>query len=135
MAQLRSSGLPAILVVEDEVLVRIDLVDTMQDAGFPTFEAGNAHEAIRLMETHPEIEVLFTDIDMPGNMDGLKLSHYVRKRWPPVRIVITSGHVAATPDQMPSDSVFIGKPHQPVDLHHLFQSIEERTSWRPQGNG
>ena len=125
MAQSKPNGLPAILVVEDEVLVRLDLVDTIEDAGFPTFEASGADEAIRLMEMHPEIRVIFTDIDMPGTMDGLKLSHYVRNRWPRVHIVITSGHVSATPDQMPARSVFIAKPHQQCDLQHLFQTIEK----------
>jgi CheY-like chemotaxis protein len=125
MAQTKPHRLPAILVVEDEVLVRLDLVDTMQDAGFPTFEAGGADEAIRLMEKHPEIEVLFTDIDMPGTMDGLKLSHYVRDRWPPVRIVITSGHVFTTPGDMPDHSTFIAKPHQQAELQSLFRIIGE----------
>jgi two-component system, response regulator PdtaR len=125
MAQSVPNRLPAILVVEDEVLVRIDLVDTIQEAGFPTFEADGADEAIRLMENHPEIQVLFTDIDMPGTMDGLKLSHYVRHRWPPVRIIITSGHVFASPDQMPDQSMFIAKPHQHADLQRLFRAIEE----------
>jgi two-component system, response regulator PdtaR len=125
MAQSKPHGLPAILVVDDEVLVRLDLVDTIQDAGFPTFEAGGADEAIRLMEKHPEIAVLFTDIDMPGTMDGLKLSHYVRHRWPPVRIVITSGHVFTTPEEMPDQSTFIAKPHQQADLQSLFRAIEK----------
>ena len=125
MARTKANAMPAILVVEDEVLVRIDLVDTIEDAGFPTFEANCADEAISLLETHPEIAVLFTDIDMPGTMDGLKLSHYVRNRWPPVRIVVTSGHVMATPEQMPAQSLFLTKPHQPSDLTRVFQLIEE----------
>jgi CheY-like chemotaxis protein len=127
MGQSKLSKKPAILVVDDEVIVRIDLVDTIQDAGFSTFEANNADEAIQLMERHPEIQVLFTDIDMPGTMDGLKLSHYIRHRWPPVRIVITSGHVMARPDQMPAEAVFIAKPHQPADLERLFHAIETST--------
>ena len=121
----KSYQLPAILIVEDEVLVRMDLADTIRDAGFQTFEADGADEAIRLMEEHPEIQVLFTDVDMPGTMDGLKLAHYVRGRWPPVRIVITSGHLLLTPDLMPAESRFIAKPHQTTDLQGLFRAIED----------
>ncbi len=125
MARSKTVPKPTILVVEDEVLVRIDLVDTIEDAGFQTIEANCADEAIRLLEAHPEITVLFTDIDMPGAMDGLKLSHYVRNRWPPVRIIVTSGHVMATPEQMPAQSLFLTKPHQLSDLTRVFQLIED----------
>jgi DNA-binding NtrC family response regulator len=125
MAQSKPYRLPAILVVDDEILVRIDLVDTIEDAGFATFEASSAEDAIRLIERHPDICVLFTDIDMPGPMDGLKLSHYVRERWPQIRIVITSGHVFTTAAQMPAQSEFIAKPHQPCDLQRLFRAIEQ----------
>ena len=121
----RSYRLPAILIVEDEVLVRIDLADTIKDAGFLTFEAGGADEAIRLMEAHPQIKVLFTDIDVPGTMDGLKLAHYVRSRWSPVLIVVTSGHFFPTLDQMPAESRFIAKPHKSSELRHLFREIED----------
>ena len=73
----------AALVVEDEALVRFDLTQSLQAEGYETFEAADAAEAIGVMEAHPEIRVVFTDIQMPGTMDGLALSHYVRKRWPP----------------------------------------------------
>lgn len=72
----------AILVVEDEALVRMDLVSTLEDAGFTAFEASSPKEAIDILEQHSEIRVVFTDIQMPGTMDGLELAHYVRKRWP-----------------------------------------------------
>ena len=70
----------AALVVEDEALVRFDLTQSLQAEGYETFEAADAAEAIAVMEAHPEIRVVFTDIQMPGTMDGLALSHYVRKR-------------------------------------------------------
>src|SRR4051794_16874830 len=125
MVQSKLYGLPAILVVEDEVLVRMDLVDTIRDAGFRTYEAATAREAILLMEAHSDIAVLFTDIQVSGPMDGLKLSHYVRNRWPPVRIVIASGHVRATAAQMPLHSIFIAKPYQPFELETILQDIEQ----------
>lgn len=80
-----------ILVVEDEFLIRMDLVDYLSGEGFEVFEAAHTDEAIAILEANDQIQVMFTDVDMPGSMDGLKLSAAVRDRWPPVRIVVTSG--------------------------------------------
>ena len=114
----------AVLIVEDEALVRIDLVETLQEAGFKTFEADNAAEAIAIMETNSEIRVVFTDIEMPGTMDGLALSHYVRRRWPPTIIVISSGRRAEPePDAMPHLAAFIAKPYSPAELARVFNNI------------
>ena len=85
----------------------------LRDAGFTVFEARNADEAIARLEVHPEIAVLFTDIDMPGSMDGLRLSAAVRDRWPPVRIIITSGKRQPDPHVMPLGGVFVPKPYAP----------------------
>lgn len=78
----------AVLVVEDELLVRMDIADYLIGDGFEVFEAGNAVDAIALLEANPHIQVLFTDIDMPGGMDGLMLAVAVRHRWPPIEIVV-----------------------------------------------
>ncbi|MET3762303.1 response regulator [Sphingomonas sp. UYEF23] len=83
----------AILIVDDEGLIRFDLVDFFQDAGFCVFDAATAGDAITIMETHPLIRIVLTDIDMPGSMDGMKLAHYVRDRYPPTLLVIASGAV------------------------------------------
>jgi CheY-like chemotaxis protein len=91
MAQFAPIVEPAILVVEDELFIRMHLVDAIESEGFRVYEAANADEAIATREVHPDIRVLFPDIDMPGTMDGVKLSHYVRYRWPPVRIFVASG--------------------------------------------
>ena len=72
-----------VLIVEDEFLIRADAVGFMEDLGFIVYEAGNADEAIGLLKSHEDIRVVFTDIHMPGSMDGLKLAHYIRGRWPP----------------------------------------------------
>lgn len=102
----------SVLVVEDEVLIRMDVAGTIEDAGFRTFQAGNADAAIALMERHEQIRILFTDIDMPGSMDGLKLAAYIRDRWPPVAIVITSGAVSVKESALPEGAVFIPKPYE-----------------------
>jgi CheY-like chemotaxis protein len=101
-----------VLIVEDEFLVRVDAVDFMCAFGFTVYEAGNADEAIALLELHRDIQAVFTDIHMPGSMDGLKLAHYVRGRWPPIKLIITSGHARPLLDDMPIGSEFVGKPYQ-----------------------
>jgi len=80
--------------------------------GFTMYEAGNAYEAIPLLELHDDIRAVFTDINMPGSMDGLKLAHYVRGRWPPIKLIITSGQRRPLADDMPAGSAFVAKPYQ-----------------------
>jgi two-component system, response regulator PdtaR len=75
------------------------------------YDANSADAAIGLLEVYREIRLIFTDIDMPGSMDGLKLAHYVRGRWPPVKIIVTSGHVKVTEDSLPAGAVFMPKPY------------------------
>src|SRR4029079_550967 len=81
-----------VLVVEDESLIRMDIVDCLEEAGFLIAEASNADEAINILQSRADIRLVFTDIHMPGSMDGLKLAAFVRKRWPPIKIIVTSGH-------------------------------------------
>src|SRR3954469_7202041 len=81
-----------ILLVEDEVLVRMVAADVLSDAGFTVLESTNAEEALRLLETRPDVQVLFTDVNMPGALDGLGLAQTVHERSPEVGILIGSGH-------------------------------------------
>jgi CheY-like chemotaxis protein len=106
----------AVLIVEDEPLIRMSAAAIVEEAGFQTYEAANADEAIALLEKHADIGVLFTDIDMPGSMDGLKLAHYVRGRWPPVKIIVTSGHVQAGHQDIPRDALFFAKPYRAMQI-------------------
>ena len=82
-----------VLVVEDELFSRLHAVDLIERAGYAAVEAANADEAIAILEARKDIRIVFTDIDMPGSMDGLKLSHAIRKRWPPIELILTSGLV------------------------------------------
>lgn len=102
-----------VLVVEDEALLLFSIADDLRDAGFNVFEALNADAAVVLLEKHSEISLLFTDVDMPGSMDGLKLSAAVRDRWPPVKILVTSGKAQLSDRDLPSGSRFMPKPYQP----------------------
>lgn len=79
-------------------------------------ETSNADAAIALLVAHPQIRVVFTDIEMPGSMDGLKLAAYVRDRWPPVAIIVTSGRVLPDEGLVPADGAFLAKPYRSEDL-------------------
>lgn len=101
----------AVLVVEDESLIRMCIATELADAGFEVFEARDADAAIAILETNLNIRLVFTDIDMPGSMDGLMLAAAVRNRWPPVKIIVTSGHVAMNDADMPDGQRFFAKPY------------------------
>jgi CheY-like chemotaxis protein len=102
---------PAIvLVVEDEMLLRMRAVDMVEDAGFISLEAVDADQALAILEARSDIALLFTDIQMPGRMDGLKLAHAVHERWPPIKIILVSGQMKLANIDIPADSHFFGKP-------------------------
>lgn len=111
ITHIRSAVRATVLVVEDEALIRMNAVSMIEDAGFEVIEASNADDAILLLETRPEISVVFTDIEMPGSMDGLKLAHAIRRRWPPVVLIVASGRVTPDADAIPTDTVFLRKPY------------------------
>lgn len=102
----------AVLVVEDDAILRLHALDIVEEAGFTAIEAKNADEAIAILESRSDIALLYTDINMPGSMDGLKLAHAVRDRWPPIKIVVVSGHVQLDQSELPSQSRFFGKPFE-----------------------
>jgi len=100
-----------VLVVEDEPLVRMAAVDLVEEAGFEAIEARDADQAVRILEARADIRIVFTDIDMPGSMDGLKLAAAIRGRWPPIEIILTSGHDNVRDEEIPERGVFIRKPY------------------------
>jgi two-component system, response regulator PdtaR len=108
---LTAAKRPVVLIVEDEFLLRMNAVEMIEEAGFEVVEAGNADEAIAILESRLDIRVVFTDIQMPGSMDGLKLAAAVRSRWPPIKIIATSGHCAIREGDLPKGGVFLSKPH------------------------
>ena len=97
-----------ILIVEDELLIRMHAVEMIEEA-FEVVEAASADEAIAILEGRFDITVVFTDIQMPGSMDGLKLAAAVRDRWPPIKIVATSGQVKLDPGDLPQGGRFFAK--------------------------
>lgn len=113
----------SVLVVEDETLIRMDIVTVLEDEGFTVHEAADADEAIALLHANPEIRVMFTDIDMPGTMDGLKLAAAVRERWPPVQIIVTSGHKQLNDVLLPVQGRFFSKPYEHSRVIHAIRQM------------
>ena len=103
-----------VLLVEDEFLVRMVGADILTEAGFDVLEAANGDEALTVLKDRADVSVLFTDIDMPGSLNGLELARVTHERWPHVAVLIVSGKVRPGPDDLPPGGHFISKPYQPA---------------------
>src|SRR6476661_9131454 len=123
MSTSRNPPVPVVLIVEDEPLLRLLAVEVVEEAGFVALEAANADEAVLLLESRPDICLLFTDINMPGSMDGLKLAHAARNRWPPIKILVVSGKQQLQSSDLPSNSCFVGKPYLASALVEELRSM------------
>ena len=118
-----SSRRPIVLIVEDESLLRTSGAEMVAEAGFEVIEAGSADEAIAILQARSDIHIVFTDIQMPGSMDGLKLAWFVSDRWPPIRLVVTSGRVAVREEDLPKGGLFIGKPYTAQRIAEVLGSL------------
>jgi CheY-like chemotaxis protein len=117
MMVLDHSTVPAVvLVVEDEMMLRMRAVDMVEDAGYTSVEAVDADDAVAILESRSDIALLFTDIQMPGSMDGLRLAQSVHERWPPIRIILVSGQLKPANVDIPADSRFFSKPFETADM-------------------
>jgi two-component system, response regulator PdtaR len=112
-----------ILVVEDEPLIRLGMASAIEEAGYEVVEAINADDAIVRLEQHKDVGLVLTDVDMPGSMDGIRLAHYVRHRWPPIQLVVVSGKVGVKPGELPAGAKFLSKPYQDPVLITLVDSM------------
>lgn len=112
----------AILVVEDEPVLRFLLVEELEEAGYEVFEAENALNAVEILEAHRDIRLLLTDIDLFTAAEGLELAKLVRDRWPPIRIILTSGNWSFTESELNFAERFIPKPHAPGVLVQSIRS-------------
>lgn len=113
----------AVLVVEDEALVRMGIVDFLEDHNFEVFEAEDAAAAIMILKSTVRICALFTDVDMPGHLDGLELASTVRDRWPAIKIIVTSGHRKVALGDLPVEARFFAKPYDPVQIAAALRHI------------
>lgn len=120
MAQPAPSNIATILIVENEAIVRMELAAQLIDLGLKVLVACDADDAIVLLDSHPEIYLLLTDLTMPGSMDGIRLAHHVRKRWPPIKIIVTSGYPGASLSDLPPGSLFFPKPYAPETLNRAL---------------
>src|SRR3954453_5780643 len=111
-----------VLVVEDEMVLRMRAVDIVEDAGFTAVQAINADEALAILESRSALSLLFSDIQMPGSMDGLKLAHAVHDRWPSIKIILVSGQVRVSDTDKPADSRFFGKP---LEMKQMIAELQE----------
>jgi len=134
MAQAAAPSPATILIVENEALVRAEMAHVIRLAGLTVLEAGDADEAISLLDAHREIEVLVTDILMPGSMDGLRLAHHVRDRRPPIRLIVASGRLEIQSCELPRDSIFIAKPFGQEALEDAVMRMAGRDYARDTGH-
>jgi DNA-binding NtrC family response regulator len=127
----------AVLVVEDEPLIRMVAADAFEQAGIAFFEAGDADEALIQLEEHSEIGVLFTDINMPGSMDGMALATAVHAQHPKIELIVTSGRHAYSDDELPDSGTFMPKPYKHARLIEVVKgklaSCALREAARPSG--
>jgi CheY-like chemotaxis protein len=118
-----------VLVVEDDILSRMDAAIMIVGAGCDVVEAGDADEAIAILEARSDIEVIFTDVQMPGSMDGWKLARYVSGRWPPIKIIATSGYFAVREGDLPQGGVFLSKPYSPGAVTRALLDLNVSAVW------
>lgn len=110
-----------VLVVEDELLIRELVAEELVLAGYTALTARDADGAISILEARQDVRLIFTDVDMPGSMDGLKLAAAVRDRWPPIHIIITTGKVR--PLDIPANAIFITKPYLTRDVVAVMKTL------------
>ena len=115
-----ATGKTIVLIVEDEPLIRMSVADYVSDTGFATLEAGSGDDALAILSERNDIDVVFTDVNMPGKIDGVALSHLIRERWPRIGVIITSGMVRPRSIDLSPGAVFFTKPY---DFKNLVDSI------------
>jgi CheY-like chemotaxis protein len=114
-----------VLVVEDEFLIRMNAADLVEQAGHTVIEASNADDAILILESRDDIEIVFSDVQMPGTMDGVRLLRLIRDRWPPIRLILTSGKSLAEDASTPKGTRFLSKPYE-------FNQVQQALAAQPQ---
>ena len=118
-----TSGKPVILVVEDEAVVRLMAIIVAEESGFEALSAATADEAIKILESRSDIRLVFTDVNMPGSMNGLRLADAVRGRWPPIELLVTSAVGNITAKDLPQRGRFLPKPYDVAKLSEAFQEM------------
>ena len=121
----QSERSPAVLVAEDEAILCVEIAEFLRDRGFQVIETGSADEAIQVLRTDELIDVVFTDVRMPGNLDGLALAQWVRRKRPGVKVIVTSGmaRAAEAAGDLCDDGLFIAKPYDPPEVESRIRQV------------
>ena len=129
----RSPSGNVVLVVEDEVLIREDVIDVLEQEGFRVARASNVQEALSVLDQRRDVNAVFTDIQMPGRLDGLDLAHHLAADRPGIAVLVTSGRSFAAPTDLPDSSRFIPKPYMPRDVARMLRQMmaDEPGGWGP----
>jgi DNA-binding NtrC family response regulator len=109
--------------VEDEALIRLNAMAMVEEAGFEPIEASDADQAVRVLESRDDVRAVFTDVHMPGSMDGLGLAHVVAGRWPAVVLLLTSGKTEIAQSELPRRTRFIRKPYLTSEVETLLRDL------------
>lgn len=112
------------LVAEDEFLLRMEAADTLSDAGFTVLEVTTADDALRFLEEKDGVDLLFTDVNMPGALSGFDLARKVAERWPEITIIVCSGASKPAPGDLPAKARFIDKPYSPTLVQQILRELQ-----------
>jgi two-component system, response regulator PdtaR len=123
-----ASSCKTILVVEDEALIRIWATDLLEENGFSVLEAKDADAALKLLQSRHDVKLLFTDVQMPGSLNGMELAREVHSRWPHILLVITSGRERPTRAEIPDDGRFVAKPYSGEELLGQIKDLIYKSS-------
>ncbi|MGO4740199.1 response regulator [Bosea sp. 2KB_26] len=114
---------PVVLIVEDEPIIRMYAALLVEEAGYLAVEAATADEALAILEQRDDVRILFTDVEMPGSLNGLQLVEVVREKWPPIGLMVTSGHVRVDPQKLPERARFFRKPYSESEIIRTLKSL------------
>ncbi len=117
---------PVVLIVEDEPIIRMYAALLVEEAGYLAVEAATADEALAILEQRDDVRILFTDVEMPGSLNGLQLVEVVREKWPPIGLMVTSGHVRVDPQKLPERARFFRKPYSESEIIRTLKSLPAR---------
>jgi CheY-like chemotaxis protein len=120
-----------VLVAEDEPLIRLGMTLVIEEAGYQVVEVGNTDDALRAIESEGDVGLLLTDVDMPGSMDGIRLAHTVRRRWPTIQLIVVSGKVGVRAGELPEGARFLSKPYQEPKLLETVKALSEAGRAKP----
>jgi CheY-like chemotaxis protein len=114
---------PTVLIVEDEPIVRMYEAEIAEGAGFITLQASNADDALEKLSRPEAVQILLTDVNMPGGVDGLTLASMVRERWPQIKVVVVSAYVDSAKPEFPSGIAYLHKPFTHEELIDALLSV------------